>query len=101
MWNGAGYECPMCGYIDEFDKPEQLSQHLQSPRHVRADNMYKCLDCAREFTKLSALCGHFEVVWGGFIPKLKATSGSGDNCWCIRRYIREFLRVLLVLLDHL
>ena len=58
MWNGAAYECPLCS--DEFDKPEQLSQHLQSPRHALVDNMYRCPDCARQFATLSALCGHVE-----------------------------------------
>jgi hypothetical protein len=58
MWNGAAYECPLCDAT--FEKPEQLSQHMQSPRHAHADNMYKCPDCASEFATLSALCGHVE-----------------------------------------
>ena len=58
MWNGTAYECPMCS--DKFDESEQLSRHLQSPRHAHVDDMYKCPDCAKEFAMLSALCGHFE-----------------------------------------
>ena len=61
MWNGAAYECPLC---DDalFDAPERLSQHLQSPRHAHADNMYRCPkpDCGSEFATLSALWGHVE-----------------------------------------
>ncbi|KAH8991387.1 hypothetical protein EDB86DRAFT_3046177 [Lactarius hatsudake] len=61
MWNGAAYECPLCDDAS-FDRPEQLSQHLQSPRHAHADNLYKCPEpsCASEFGTLSALWGHVE-----------------------------------------
>ncbi len=61
MWNGAAYECPLCDDAS-FERPEQLSQHLQSLRHAHADNMYRCPkpDCASEFATLSALWGHVE-----------------------------------------
>ncbi|KAI9456809.1 hypothetical protein BJY52DRAFT_1102182, partial [Lactarius psammicola] len=59
MWDGAAYECPLCNGVS-FERPEQLTQHLQSPRHAHADNMYRCPkpDCGSEFATLSTLCGH-------------------------------------------